>query len=307
MRNSFLFAALLICILLTVASCKVENVPADTAWDDLIDPYHQYVEMGEYKMHYLDIGEGEPVIFVHGFADSTYCWHENIPYLMGKGLRLIVVDQPGLGRSTMPPDDFPLTVENLGEQIVKLADKLELQRFSVVGSSMGGGICLYLCLEHPERVVRTVPIDPACFPMEMHGTLGLIDLVGDLGMSAMGKWSVRIALRQVYYDNAKVDDVLVHEYSRPLSKPGYAQHLRRLLLEYPSPYGLSMVDQYGRIKTPMLIFWGDQDAWVPPEFGPRLQAMIPHARLVVFNDAGHLPHQEQPDAANPILLDFLSR
>jgi len=298
----------LLALALIAATCTVEDKPADTEWDALVAPYRNWVDMDGYRMHYIDMGQGDPVLLVHGFADSTYCWHENLRCLLDAGFRVVLVDLPGLGRSELPPKDFVPSVLNLGEEILAFADKVGLDTFSLVGGSMGGGISLYLCLNHAERINRVVLVDPASFPQKKKGFLGIISAhgIGNVSVQFMGPWSVRMALKEVYFDDDKVDDVLVHEYSRPISKPGYRSYLVRLIQEFDPPDAQKMCERFDTITVPMLIVWGDQDNWVPPEFGPRLHKLVSGSRLEIIENAGHIPNQELPEVFNPLFVEFLS-
>lgn len=306
-RHCRLLAVLLLfALVLPCASCKVEDKPADLAWNETVASYRNWMDMDAYRLHYIDAGKGAPVILIHGFADSTYSWHENYAALLDAGFRVLLLDLPGLGQSTVPPEAFSLSVSNLGEQIILFADALELDTFSVMGSSLGGGICLYLSLFHPDRLNRVIVVDPASFPQKKKGLLALMEMAGEPGVQFMGVWAIRRALKECYNDKSKVDDVLVMEYARPLAKPGYKQHIARLLSEYVTPEAEAMTERYDEIRVPLFIIWGEYDAWVPPAFGPRLQKMVSGSRFISIRNAGHLPHQEHPEIVNPLLVGFLN-
>ncbi|HPQ70524.1 MAG TPA: alpha/beta fold hydrolase [bacterium] len=297
---------LLCVLLLTATACKVKVGPGDTAWRELVRAQRHDADLGGYTLHYIDLGRGEPVVMIHGFADSTYCWHENVAPLVSAGKRLILVDQPGMGNSGLPPAPYRYTAENQAGEILKLLDKLNIERFALVGSSMGGGISLCLSLLHPQRVTKAVVIDPAAYRMPDGAALaepGMQPLVKVFG----GRFFFRAALRQVYYDKNKVDDVLVDEYVRYANKDGYAHALTSLGRDYFSPEFDRMSGHYAELQPPVLAIWGLRDKWVPPAQGVRLAAQAPDCRLEYIPDAGHLPHQELPAAVNPLLVEFLGK
>ncbi|HPM76401.1 MAG TPA: alpha/beta fold hydrolase [bacterium] len=292
-------------MLLTVAACKVKVGPGDTAWQESVRAHRHDADLGGFTLHYIDLGQGEPVVMIHGFADSTYCWHENIAPLLNAGKRLILVDQPGMGNSGLPPEPYRYAVENQAGEILKLLDQLNVERFALVGSSMGGGIALYLSLTRPQRVTRAVVIDPTTFPPHDSPALaepGMEPLVKIFG----GRLMFRAALRQVYYDRSKVDEVLVDEYVHYANKDGYARALTALGRDFFSPEFVRMSERYGELQTPVLAIWGLRDKWVPPAQGVRLAAQAPRCRLELIPDVGHLPHQELPAAVNPLLVEGLS-
>lgn len=309
--NTRSFAAWSLVVFLTagflLSGCLVDGKIADKTWNDYVGPHRHDVQLPNYKLHYIDIGEGEPVFMVHGFASSGYAWNNNAQYLQEAGFRIIMVDLPGQGFSPVPPKDFSPKVENIAASVIELADHLKIDRFSIVGASMGGGVTLFLTWKYPDRVKRATVIDPACFPMKVPTLLRAMNapVVGAAVTQMAGRWSVQVAMQQNAYRDEVVTDTFVDEYARPMAKPGFRQYIARLANEFQSEEGLAMVDTYDRIQRPLLIIWGAHDSWVPPEFGPRLQALVPNSRLVPVEDAGHMPHIEQPQIVNPLLVEFL--
>jgi pimeloyl-ACP methyl ester carboxylesterase len=295
-------------VALACVGCRVPIGAGDAAWNRFAEPYRHEVDVGGYRLHYVDIGDGPPIVMIHGFADSTYTFHENARPLVEAGFRVILVDQPGLGRSELPPEPHTYSVENQANGVLRLADKLGLTRFGVAGSSMGGGICLYLSWRHPDRITRAAPLDPACFRLEGRGWMPLLNMpvLPTVATEAAGRFIVEFALRDVLYNKNQVTDAVIDEYARALNKPGYRVVLRRIIREYFSPEFDAMTRSYREVTVPQLLIWGDHDRWVPPEFGPRLQQALPNARLEVVSRCGHLPHLERPAVVNPLLIAFFS-
>ena len=300
---------LLVASLAWIAGCKTEKLPDDVAWNNMVASHRHDVEMGGYSMHYIDMGKGPVVLMIHGFADSSYCWHHNVKPVVDAGYRVIAVDMPGLGRSTVPPKDFTMSVDNLSRACLSLMDRLNIETFTVVGSSMGGGVSLFLMGHHPDRAIRGIVVDPASYYQKMPDLISLASLenLGPLMTRASGKMTVRLALTQVYYDDKKVTDTLVAEYGRPFEKEKYPELLSRLVRQYISRQALSDMKEYNRITQPVLVVWGKEDIWVPPAFAKRLENDLSNAELLMVPNAGHLPHQELPDQFNPVLLQFLKK
>jgi pimeloyl-ACP methyl ester carboxylesterase len=297
---------LALALALAVAACKVEVGLGDQAWRGAVANYRHDADVGGYKLHYIDVGQGEPVVLIHGFADSTYTFSKNIAPLVAAGRRVILVDQPGLGRSELPPEPYVYSLENQSEQILKLLDQLGLQRFAVGGSSMGGGVSLYLAWKHPDRVTRAALFDPACFRLDQYGWMPLVShpSIARLATAIAIREGVAYGLYDVFFDTNKVTSAVIDEYAQALNKPGFQDVLWRLIHDYFSPEFERMTRSYGEIKTPMLLIWGDHDKWAPPLLGPRLRDAIPGSRLIVVPDCGHLPHFERPEVVNPFIVDF---
>jgi pimeloyl-ACP methyl ester carboxylesterase len=306
MQSRLISRLLLVVIAVSVVmGCGEDTNRGDTDWRKLTAPYSRYMDVGGYKLHYLDMGRGRPVVMIHGFADSVYCWHANVETLLKANLRLIIVDQPGLGKSEAPPAPYDYTIENQADSILKLCDGIGLDRFSLVGSSMGGGIALYLVWRYPDRVDRIALLDPACYEppgirwMALPGAGWVASIVG-------GRWSIGRGLKSAYFNDVLVTEAAIDEYARPAEKPGYFNLLHLLSRQYFSPVFREMTESYGKITAPVLIIWGENDTWVPSEYGKWLHEAIAGSKLAIINDTGHLPHQEKPDAVNKLLKDFLA-
>lgn len=304
--QKLIVAGMLIAVLLLFgAGCLAPNLPADKDWHELIDPYQGSLDLTGYRLHYADIGHGPVVFMLHGFSSSMYAWKETIRPLLRAGHRVILIDLPGMGQSELPP--FSPTAENLAEEVVKLADHLRIQSFDLVGASLGGGVTLYLCHRHPERIRRAVVIDPACFPQEFPQPLRLLarPRLGKLAAPLAGRWSVQASLAGAAEQEEFLTRSFVNEYSRPMNKPGYKTYIFRLIREFPSPTAMTMTEHYPEIQTPVLIIWGLKDKWVPPEFGSRLHGLLPNSRYLPIENVGHMPHLEAPAAVNDAILAFL--
>jgi len=299
---------LLLLLALGAPACEIRVGEGDRAWNDRVAPYRHEAEVDGTRIHFIDMGSGTPVILVHGYADSTYSWHRNLAPLLAAGFRVIPMDQPGLGRSGNPPPSHAYSVENQAAAALGLADRLGLERFCLVGHSMGGGIALYITVSHPGRVLRTAVIDPACYKPPNPGHTHLLALPGvpALAGAVKGRYLVERSLEDVYFHDDQVDAVLVDEYARPMNRKGYFATLGALSKDYFSEAFLRMTEQYGSLGTPLLIVWGEEDTWVPPAFGDRLHRAVPGSRLETIAGSGHNPHQEAADAVNALLLEFLA-
>ncbi|MCC6157828.1 MAG: alpha/beta hydrolase [Deltaproteobacteria bacterium] len=300
--------AIIVIALATQVACAARVGPGDAAWNDAVETWRRDMDVGGFKLHMIDSGPGDGgrrvVVMIHGYGDSTYCWHRNFQPLVDAGFRVILVDQPGFGRSDIPPAPHTYSASNQADIIARAIAKLGVERYSLAGSSMGGGISLYIAATHPQNIERLVVVSPVCFPFDPPWTTKLPG-AKRLAGSWLGRIVADLSIEDVYYDDAKVTDALKDEYARALSKPGYGEVLHRIVREFGDDKVLAMMEHYGDLTTPTLIVWGDKDKWVPPALGPRLRDALPNARLEMVPNSGHLGHQESPEIVNPLMIEFL--
>lgn len=298
--GTFLALAVLV---IAGAGCARKLSAEDASWSRRVDSHRHEIDIDGVRMHFMDLGAGEPVVMIHGIGDSTYSWRENAPALVGAGFRVVLVDQPGFGRSAIPRDGWSYAVERQAEAVLRVADRLDIDRFRLVGHSLGGGESLYLAWKHPDRVDRVAVLSPPSQRTSCPFGLGT-----DLIAWAFGtRWFTARALRSAYHRPDRVSDVMIDEYARLLDRPGRMGRgvLGGVCRDYFSPTYDQMTRHYGEIRPALLVVWGEQDTWHPLSFGTELHAAVPSSRLEVVPDAGHNVHQEKPDLVNPLLVRFL--
>ncbi len=276
----------------------------DRVWHDLVDPHLRDLDLGDMRMRSVDLGDGPAVVMVHGWGDSSYTWHRNVGPLTTAGFRVILVDQPGLGRSSTPPPPDAFQLEGQTRHILAAVDLLGLERFHLVGHSMGGAIALELCRDHPDRIERAAVIAPVCHHPRRPAMArpGLHRVARVLPRRLL----VRLTLEKLFVNRSLVDRRLVDEYARTAARPDYYLNLALLARHFFSPALDTMVDSLSDIRTPMTVIWGEHDPWLSIRRGRALAATLPHCVLHVIPGTGHMPHQERPDLVNPLLVDHLA-
>ncbi|MEX2484813.1 MAG: alpha/beta hydrolase [Brumimicrobium sp.] len=104
--------------------------------------------IGKSLLNYRVTGEGYPVVFLHGFLESNSMWKETIPHL--KGIKAVLIELPGHGKSSMNYDVNELTIESIATEVWDIINKLKITTFSIVGHSLGG----YVALSMKERDIK---------------------------------------------------------------------------------------------------------------------------------------------------------
>ncbi len=272
----------------------IRTGPDFWAWVDEQHGRHR-IEVDGGALRVLDLGQGRPLVLLHGYADTAYTWLRIAPGLMAAGYRLIAPDLPGFGASAFD-GDYDFGPETMVRTLMALADHLGLGRFFVAGNSLGGGLSLLTALDFPERVTAAAVLDPACYPMHLIWSLAVIKsrLLGPLATALMGRATIRFTARHLVVDPGVMTDDVIDEAVRPLARRGYRKDLRRVLRAFDTERVYARTAEYHRIAAPTLIVWGRQDGLIPVDLGRRLAGDLPRSKLVELDNCGHAPQLERP-------------
>ncbi len=303
---------LILCVLILVFILLPRLYHKDTmAYEEAVAKWAKgkFVTVDGRKVHYLEQGEGKPVILIHGFLYNTVMWKKNIEAL-AKNFKVYVIDLWGWGYSERLKD-LNYSFDLYGKQLVGFMDALKIPRASLVGQSMGGGISVYVAAHFPDRVDRLILVDPAVipYPMTATGKIYQLPFVGEFLNTIPGNALMKKNIQTVwFYDPAKVTDDYVEEVGRPLfiegSLDGMMAILRNVLKE---PYVEAEAQKLAELNKPILIVHGREDKAIPLDRSQKLNALWKGSQLVIFEKAGHTPHEEYPEKFNQLALEFLSR
>jgi pimeloyl-ACP methyl ester carboxylesterase len=267
------------------------------------------IELPGATVNYAEIGEGEPVIFVHGLAGCWQNWLENLPHL-GRTHRAIALDLPGFGASAMP--SWPIDMPAYGRLIHDFCEKLSIDRVAaLIGNSMGGFAATEAVIEQPSRFDRLVLASAAGVSFaERQGRR-------DVALTRMFEatiphlagprrtWLARPRGRQLAfgsilnYPNRIRPELLQEQIDPSIRSPGFADAALAIS-------GYDTRHRLPEIEIPTLIVWGLKDRIVPVEAGIGYHRMIPDSRLELFERTGHLPQLERPARFNALLDQFLA-
>jgi pimeloyl-ACP methyl ester carboxylesterase len=256
-------------------------------------------------------GRGPPVLLIHGFGASSVTWSKIIAPLTADHT-VIAVDLKGFGRSKKPRDGG-YSLRHQAAAVMQVVTALDLRDLTLVGHSMGGGVALLAAMslerEVPTRLRRIVLIDSIALPQRIPFFLTLLRLpvVGPLVVRLMPpRWGVRCILNIAYCDPAKIEPALVEAYAAALRcADGRAALIATARAMIPADVE-RLIEQYRRLRTPVLLIWGREDRIVPVCVAVRLKEMIPAVLLRVIDQCGHVPQEELPDQTVTAILWFLA-
>ncbi len=266
-----------------------------------LEPFHV---IGMIRTHLVVSGNGPAVVLVHGSQAWSYAWRFQIPELAQAGYQAIAVDMPGNGFSSAIAG-FDYSIQGMSSFLSAVLDHFNLPTAVFMASSAGGLPVLDLAIRQPERVERLVLVSTCGIPhrLPLFWRLARVPLLGELMGCFLSERVVRQNLNDAVFDPSCMTDQDVKAYYIPLAK----RAVWEANLKIERSQNASFVEKnLDRIQCPTLIIWGENDAWHPVAMARDFTRQIEGSQLVILPRCGHLPHEEQPDVFNSLMIKFLS-
>lgn len=255
---------------------------------------------------------GAPVVLVHGWACSAYTFRYLLPELAAAGFRAVALDLKGHGLSDKPPEPAHYTAEAMAAFVGEAVHALGFDRVALVGHSLGGGIAARALLEGEVRAERLAVVSAIGFgtvpfmPVLRHLPTPLIEPVLPV---LVAKWLYRVILYSVVVRRQRLTERDLEEYWAPSQFGGFARAALRLIREYH--WEPLLPEERARLGVPVLAIFGDRDHVVRRRAEGRISEAVAEAGELggleahVLRDVGHMPLDEAPEEANPLILRFL--
>ncbi len=249
---------------------------------------------------YTDVGEGPPLVLIHGIPTWSYLFHATIPEL-AKGARVIAPDLLGYGYSDQR-DCFDRSVKVQAQMIVRLLDELGIERATILGQDIGGAVAQVLTVAHQDRVERLILNDSVGFDgWPVGGPIELSDpFWGAKSADEIRRFNVETSF--VGYSDDFID-AIVKPYDSEEGKISIIRNASGLSTNHT----MELVALLPKIDIPVLLLWGEDDEWCVPALADRFQSDIPHAERVDIADAGHWVPYDKPVEYAEAILDFMQR
>ena len=272
--------------------------------------YRNPDKVNELQLASSSVGEGNPVLLIHGFGASSYSWRHIIAPLAQK-YRVITIDLKGFGESPKPRDDL-YSVYEQARLVRNFILENDLQNVRIIGHSYGGGVALvtsiYLAASHPNLQNSLVLIDSIAYPQDLPDFVEVLatPVLGPLLIYTIPNTiQVKSLLKKVYVNDALIPQSAIDHYAGNLDKPN-AKYATLTTARQMLPIDLQQFsNNYSSLTIPTLIIWSKDDEIVPLEIGERLHADLPNSRMVVIKDVGHAVQEEIPSLLLPHLQQFL--
>lgn len=273
-------------------------------------PADQYVTVDGVKTRYWAIGEGTPILLIHGAGASADYWYKNASVLADQH-RVYALDWVGSGRSDKPEKIY--TYDDLTQFVVRFMDAVHLPIASIVGASGGGIIAIQLASTFPDRVQKLVLVGSAGLGKNVG--LGMrISSIPGIGeaINQPGKATAKFLIRQCAFDAESflTDDFIeLVDRNLPLEVLQFQLRTFRTSANFwgmKAKFLKDIRDRLPRIQSPTLVLWGKQDQVTPVQYAEVAATEIPNAKLHLLDRCGHWSYLEHSDEFNRLVLEFLA-
>lgn len=249
----------------------------------------QYEIKQQEKFRFIEEGEGEPLVLLHGLFGALSNFRDLIEYFRHH-YKVIVPMLP-----LFELDLLHTTVGGLEKFVHRFVEARDYRNLHLLGNSLGGHVALVHVLKHPERIKS----------ITLTGSSGLFESgMGDTYPKRGDYEYIRKKTELTFYDPQTASKELVDEVYEIVNNRLKALKIISLA---KSAIRNNLGEELNQIQQPTLLIWGNNDAITPPFVGKEFQRLIPNSELHFIDHCGHAPMMEVPDEFNKILHKFLTK
>ena len=288
------------------------NIAPDRSVEELSQRWaqepSQFLNIAGMNIHLRDEGpktDNEPIVLIHGTSASLHTWNGWVDALK-EDRRVIRFDLPGFGL-TGPDPENNYKIERYAQVVIAMLNELKVKKVVLAGNSLGGYVSWATAVLYPNRVSKLILVDasgyrfqpesvPLAFKLAQHPLASL--LLKDV----LPKSLVADSVKNVYGNPDLVSDELVGRYYDLSLREGNSSALKARFKQMSPGF---LVDKIKTISAPTLIIWGGKDRLILPKFGHQFDQDIANSHLVVFDELGHVPHEENPQSTVLAVKQFL--
>ena len=302
--KSLLLKAVGLLLLATAVVLALSRAP-DRAPETLVARWapapSDFIEVRGQMVHIRDVGPRQdpmPIVLIHGTGASLHTWEGWVRQLQPHR-RVITFDLPGFGLTgpfagSYTPDDY--RGDTYARFVVDLLDQLKIPQAVLGGNSLGGEVAWRTAALAPARVHSLLLVDatgpyfePESVPIGF--LMAQVPVLNRLLDHLLAREVVAASVGNVYGDPNRVTGELVDRYFELTLREGNRRALRLRLQQFVRG---EHAERIATLTPPTLIVWGGRDRLIPPSVGREFQARIAGSRLVVLDELGHVPQEEDP-------------
>ena len=302
------FGAIVLLLVAGIAAVWAPDRSAEDLGTRWATPPSEFVLVDGMKVHLRDEGprdDPNPIVLLHGTSSSLHTWDGWAQALQAKH-RVIRVDLPGFGLSGPTPDgNYQMPVYS--HFVASLMDTLQVKRAVLAGNSLGGHVAWKTAVDYPDRVSKLILVDAAGYATTATSVpigfkLAQIPMLSGLMANILPRKVIESSLRNVYGDPSKITTELIDRYYELALRTG---NRKSLAARFSQNKAGEFEAQILQIKQPTLVIWGGLDRLIPPENAEKLRRDIANSQVVMFDNLGHVGHEEDPAATVAAAKAFL--
>ena len=265
----------------------------------------KFLDLAGRRTHYIELGQGRPVVLIHGFNLDLNTWAKNREQLATR-FKVYAPDLWGQGYSTRQLPEYGYDLFEY--QIRLFMEALDIEKASLVGHSMGGGTAIKFALRNQDQVDKLVLVDSTGIPAELPFRSKVFRLKGlaELLMSLPTDKIRRMNLEGIWIHNR---DSLTQKFYRKFTLYQKIEGTTEALLSILRADFFNTLEdeirELGHLGIPTLIIWGREDVSLPVRNARKMQRMIMDSQLEIIDNAGHLANFDQADKFNELVVNFL--
>ena len=282
----------------------------NTNWKKHYPFNDNFLVLGENKLHYIDEGKGHPIIMLHGNPTWSF-FYRNIVNELKDNYRCIVPDHLGCGMSDKP-QDYDYTLSNHIDNVIKLIEKLQLEKFSLIVHDWGGAIGMGVATRLPEKVVSVTLMNTAAFKsLDIPFTISIckIPFIGEKLVRHFNGFAWPATFMAV---EKKLDKDIKDGYLAPYNNYKNRIATAHFVKDIPLHKGHRSYSELDKIesklndvKCPKLFVWGEKDFCFTMKFLKRWKDFYPNEKYVTYPNAGHYVIEDEKENAIKEIRSFL--
>ena len=292
---------------------KTKTMPSRHAFADEYPFESNFLDLDGLRYHYIDEGQGESLLLVHGNPTWSFAWR-NFVKALSRDYRVLAVDHIGCGYSDKP-QDYPYVLKQHVDNLQRFVEALELNRTTLLAHDWGGAIGLGTAVRLPECFSRFVLLNTAAFrstQIPWRITVCRIPLLGALGIRGLNLFA-RAALRMAVEKRERLTAAVKAGYLAPYHDWNSRVAILRFVQDIPLAASHcsyeALVDVERGLaqfqQSPMLLVWGERDWCFTVDFLREFQQRFPEAETLSIPDAGHYVFEDAFEQIIPRVRQFL--
>jgi pimeloyl-ACP methyl ester carboxylesterase len=278
-----------------------------------VQPFEvQHVTIHGHRRAFVKVGSGPALLLLHGLGCDHTTW-EPVIATLARSYTVIAPDLLGHGRSAKPRADY--SVGGYANGMRDLLTVLDIDKVTVVGHSLGGGVAMQFAYQFPERTERMVLVAPGGLGPEVTPLIRAVGLPGFgvamrvltlPGIRHLGTAGMRALSRSGLALTHDLDEVAeIYDSFKDAGTRKAISHVVRAVVDTRGQI-VTMVDRaYLTQAMPMLVVWGTEDKVIPVKHAGTVGEIAPGAHVEVLGNSGHFPHKDHPERFAKILNDFV--